>query len=649
MAKSDAFNLFVYGTLMSPWVFRAVLGKELVTTPDAADAKDRFFPRPAVLNGYAKISPDQTYLYAVPEPHSRIDGYLIGPLPAEALKSLRQYEGRNYSQKRTKVHTADGHEPAVVFVGNLKELTHEFGHEFRDRFKQEVLLEKKIDHALAETQRELLADTDPSTRRALAELHGDTIRGIVRRHFEAGGISDYAIRHSFLDVPLPSFAALRADPHARQLAPVYLRLIIRQVIFNELEDRIYHGFRYELDHIGGSADCYERSTSSLIALRMLNTSPVLDRYASQCLAELSFDTHDLMDYTRWAVAAADGLYDSNQAQAELAFIQQHTCPGRIRLGTELEFSNIGHGVILDPQGQSFRDDEFDGFYYFYEFALDSLMSKLGGHIDDHHEKRRGRPRRGFLETALGVISFEDNLSQPVTTDPWLLNQLIHELRTFIPVMPHSVHLSLQVPSRARPSANRALPLEIAQCLLALGSEMIVLDDGQCVLTRLIGNQMHTDGPQPKMLFSELRRRHRTREDDSHALLHTGGKRGNIVQQFKFLQLSEAINYELLAVALKGIQLSCRPGSFLLGGQYGKSPRLRQLADALPTWATDLTPLGSKTIKTFLDAVRAGLMEEAPTGPAHSLAYITWSINQLDKQLKAFDAAIRQNIKKRACF
>ncbi len=647
MAKGDAFNLFVYGTLMSPWVFRAVLGKELVSQPDLADGKDRFFPRPAVLNGHAKISPDRTYHYAVPEPHSRIDGYLIGPLPAEALKRLRQYEGQNYSQRRTKVHTADGHEPAVVFVGNLKELTHEFGHEFRDRFKQEVLLEKKIDDALEETQRELLADNDPSTRRALAELHGDRIRGVVRRHFEAGGISDYAIRHSFLDAPVPSFGPLRDSPHARQLAPVYLRLIVRQVVFNELEDRIYHDFRYELDHIGGSADCYERSASSLIALRLLNTSPLLHRYASQCLDELDFDTHDLMDYVRWAVAATDGLYDRAQAGAQLAFIQQHTCPGRMRLGTELEFSNIGHGVILDPQGQSFRDDEFDGFYYFYEFALDSLMWKLGGHIDDHHEKRRGRPRRGFLEMALGAISFEDNLSQPVTTDPWLLNQLIHEVRSFIPVMPHSVHLSLQVPSRARPSPNRALPLGIAQCLLALGSDMVVMEGGQCVLSRLIGEQMHTGGDQPTMLFSDLRRRHQQREEDSHALLHTGGRQGRVVQQFKFLQLSEAINYELMAVALKGVQLSCRPGSFLLGGQYGRHPRLRELADTLPVWATHLTPLGPDAISTFLDAVRSGLMEEAPSGPAHSRAYITWSINQLTKQLKTFDAAITQNTKKRA--
>ncbi len=639
MAKTTPFNLFVYGTLMSSWVFRAVLGKELVSTPDLADGKERFFPRRAVLNGYAKVSPDQTYLYAIPDPNSRIEGYLIGPLPANALKLLRRYEGRNYSQRRTKVHTADGHEPAVVFVGNLSELTHEFGHEFRDRFKQEVLLEKKINNALEATQQELLADSDPSTRRALAEVHGDKIRDVVRRHFEAGGISDYAIRHSFLDAPLPSFAPLRKDSHACDHADAYLRLIVRQVIFNEMEEHIYHDFRYELDHIGGSGDCYERAASALVALRLLNSSRSLDGYVARCLNELSFTRHDLMDYVRCAVAATDGLYNHHAAQAQIRFIQQHTCPGHILLGTELEFSNTGHAVITAPEGSATRNDEYDGFYYFYGFSLDSLMWKLGGHIDDHHEKRRGPARRGFLEMALGVVSFEENLSKPVTTDPWLLNQLIHETRSFTQVAPHSVHLSMQIPSRTRPAPTRALPFPIAQCLLALGSEVRAAGPDRWVLGRVADSLAATKDETPSMPFSDLRRRHSHREDDSHALLHTGGKRGRVVQQFKFPQLAESINYELLAVALKGVQLSCRPGSFLLGGLYGTQPRLRKLATDLPAWAMNLTPISKDGIAAFAQAVRSGLMDETPTGPAHDRAYITWSVSQLTKRLHTFNAAI----------
>ena len=66
MAKEaeKPFNLFVYGTLMSSVVFRAVLGRRLVFTTADADNSEAFLARQAELKGYKKISPDNTYLYA---------------------------------------------------------------------------------------------------------------------------------------------------------------------------------------------------------------------------------------------------------------------------------------------------------------------------------------------------------------------------------------------------------------------------------------------------------------------------------------------------------------------------------------------------------------------------------------------------------
>lgn len=104
-----------------------------------------------MLPGYKKISPDRTYLYAVPESHGRIRGYVVGPLPAKCLAALHAYEGRNYRQLRVRVLTAEGPVRAVVFVGKAEELSHAFGWEFRDHLKQEVLLRRKIDKALRET------------------------------------------------------------------------------------------------------------------------------------------------------------------------------------------------------------------------------------------------------------------------------------------------------------------------------------------------------------------------------------------------------------------------------------------------------------------------------------------------------------------
>ena len=114
------FNLFVYGTLMNPHVFRAVLGKRLVRRADDADNMDSLYPRYAILDDYTKVSPDSTYLYAVPDPHGRIRGYLIGPLPGECMSSLLKFEGRNYSRRRCRVQTKDGAEKAVVFIGNIE-------------------------------------------------------------------------------------------------------------------------------------------------------------------------------------------------------------------------------------------------------------------------------------------------------------------------------------------------------------------------------------------------------------------------------------------------------------------------------------------------------------------------------------------------
>jgi hypothetical protein len=637
MARQTPFNLFVYGTLMSPWVFRAVLGHQLVGTRELADGESSFYPLSAVLNGYTKVSPDDTYLYAVPDRHGRIRGYLIGPLDPACLKALRKYEGKNYVQRTVKVATEEGTKEAVAFLANRDQLEHEFGHEFKDPFKQEVLLDQKIDAALIAAQAEKLTDSTELGRRAMAELHGDTIRDISRRHFEAGGISDYAIRHSLLDTPLPDFATLRENPHAAALAPAYLGMVIRQVIFNEFDRNIRHDLRYELNQLSIGDQCYERSPSMLAALRLINTNPKVATHVREGLETLDFETHSLMDYVCWAVTASQAIYDRSAAAAQVARIGQHLSPGAMPLGAELEFSNIGHNVIRDPHGEMLRDREYDGFLYFYEFALDSLMWKLGGHIDDHHEKGKTAPRRGFLEVALGSLSIEAGLSKPVTTDPWLLNQLIHETCRFLPVNPHSIHLSMQMRNQKSPIHDRGLPLGVMKCLFALGGDPGLDDDGVFRIRRLAGGEIYTHEPVPQLLFADISKRH-SQDGDSHALLSTP-REGKYVQQYKFLRLMPRLNYELMAAALKGIQITHRPGSFLIADQYLREPKLAKLMDALLVWARAPMPLLEEEAELFLESVYNGLMTEKRGKPAHTGAYIAWCINQLRLRLKHFNATL----------
>ena len=634
------FNLFVYGTLMSPAVFRAVLGKRLVPRQEDADNSDGFHPRDGVLDDYTKVSPDNTYLYAVPDPHGRIRGYLIGPLPGQCMPALRRFEGRNYTRRPVTVHTKDGTEKAYAFVGNLTEMSHSFGYEFRDHLKQEILLEKKIDAAVRQAELEQLHTDESLLHRAVRELRGPTIRDIIRRHFDAGGISDYAIVHSIKDVPLPDFDRLVDVPEAQAVAPNYLALVVRQAIFNQIEDRIRQDFRYELDHLNLPAQLYERTVSSLVSLRYLNERRrALAQLVEQCLAELDFTGDHLIDFVRRGVAISDLVYEAQQVRRHIEYVRTHLGAGYVPMGAELEFSNIGHDVIRDPQAETVRDPQFDGFYYFYDFALNLLTWKLGGHVDDHRKKSLAEPRRGFFEVALGSLSIEANISKPVTSDPWLLNQFIHQARQFYDIKPHSVHISMQLRSRHKPVRDKLLPLSIMKCLFAIAGDPQVDADGSVKVKRLVTNEIITSDPTPGMMFTDISRRHSvaTAETD---VFGTDRARGRFIQQFKFLRLAPEINYEPIVMALKGVQLRLKPGSFLTSANYESNPRHREMFERLLAWGSRPDAISRPDRDEFLQTVCEGLSGERRGRPAHKEAYIAWALHELRKMLENFNSLLK---------
>ncbi|MFB3890404.1 MAG: gamma-glutamylcyclotransferase family protein [Phycisphaerae bacterium] len=637
------FNLFVYGTLMNATVFRAVLGKRLVLTAGDADGVDSFRARDAVLDGYKKISPDRTYMYAVPDPHSRIRGYLIGPMPGSCMEALRKYEGRNYSRKTLRVHAKEGYQQAVVFVGNLRRMEHSFGYPFRDPLKQEILLREKIEAALLEAEREQLHTDESVARRALGELHGAAIRDLVRRHFEAGGISDYAISRALKASRLRDFTRIAQDPRAEELAPNYLSMVIRQVIFNQLEEKIRQDFRYELDRMDPQKRYYERAGSSLAALRILNSSPeFLRMLCADCLGLHGADLQKsrLVEYVRWAVVAADSIYDAAAARLEIERITAKTGGGAIPLGAELEFSNTGHDVIRDPEGRLGgrpRDRQYDGMLYFPDYALDVLTWKLGGHIDDHHEKASDRPRRGFFETALGSISVELNLSKPISADPWLLGELVRETMGFYDILPHSLHISLQLRSQHRPAPNRLLPLYAIKCLLAIAGDARIGPDGRLEIRRITSDEIVRTGPAPSMLFSDISKRHSADSGEAPS----GGASGRYVQQFKFLRLSPDLDYEPIIVGLKGIQLSLRPGSFLTPQQYKASRKHREMFAALMDWGRRPREISEPETMAFLGHVYDGLLTEKHGRPAHPESYIALMLSRLRAMIHRFNGLVKK--------
>jgi hypothetical protein len=651
--KRETFNLFVYGTLKNPSIIRAVLGKRLVAHRSQVVDSDTVLARRAVLNGHKTISPDNTYLYAVPARHSRIQGYLLGPLNIDLLPVLRKYEGRNYRRRRVRVATRKGREEAIVFLGNTDQLEHSFGYAFSDDFKQEILLREKIEAALLETEQKRLQTAEVFTRRALGELCGPRIRDMVRHHFEAGGISDYAIRQSLLDAPLPGFKRIRNDPKAKALAPNYLSMVIRQVIFNQIEERIHHDYHYELDQMRLRKDMYDRTVSSLAAMRILNARPdILQIFVGDCLEELHFPENDLVDFVRWAIIAADALYTPQHVKHELDFITNNMgSKGYIPLGVELEFSNIGHNVILDPEAKHVHDDEYDGFIYFTDFGLDVLTWKLGGHVDDHYVKTSPDQRRGFFELAMGNLSIEENISMPITDDPWLLNQMIHEtLQFYRHVAPHSIHLSMQLrSSHHRPTSDKPPPLSVLKCLFALAGGPGDDGEGNIVIHRLFNNEIvrkdhsaatsRTDtGPLKAnaLQFTRISRRQSESSDESYPIVRSRRKPGRYVQQFKFMRLNDNMNYEVLAVAMKGLQMGMSLGSFLTVKQHHNDPACRKRFHKLLDWGAAPQPLSDNEIESFLAPVYRGLITERRGKPAHSEAYIAWAVNQVREMLHKFN-------------
>ena len=636
MAETKPFNLFVYGTLMNPSVFRAVLGRDLVTHKSRSDGIHSFYARRAVLNGYKKVMPDNTYLYAVPDPQGRIRGYLISDLPRDCLAALRKYEGRNYSRRTARVQTARGQTKAFVFAGNIKQMEHAFGYAFRDPFKQEIILNRKIEAALIDVEREQLSDAARASGRAAGQLRGSQIRDLRRRHFEAGGISDYAIKRLLADTPLPDFIRIADDPDAAPLAPNYLAMVVRQVFFNVIEEHLRRDFRYELDLAALGKAYHDRAVSSLAALRLLNRRPRrIDTIVKRCLADIPRAGHHLVDFVLRAIADADTIYADAPARRHMEFIRNHMGSGHTPLGIELEFSNIGHDVIRNPDGTTPHDAQYDGFLYFLDFGLDVLTWKLGGHLDDHHRKFSSEPRRGFFEVAPGIVSVEGDLSKPLTDDPWLLNQFIHETRRFFRITPHSVHISMQVPGR-RPARDRLLGPAAMKCLFAIAGDPRRNAEGQLVVRRLVGGEIIEKQPHPHMLFSDVKKRHSTDADSSYPFVRRPGERGRYVQQFKFLRLDPNLNYEPIVMALKGLQIDLAPGNFLTGDQYLRSPAHRARFDDLLAWGAKPTPLSAEEIEQFLAPVYEGLMTERKGKPAHSGAYIAWAINQLRERLDQFN-------------
>lgn len=632
-------NLFIYGSLRDTRIFQSVSGFRFTRRPSRIDERT-LFAEPAFLPHYRRLSPDNVYYYAVEAPASRIEGLVIHDIPLAAMAEIDRYEGKRYQREAVQVHTARGLVEAQAYLVTTESMRRHFGDRFHVNLIHELWLRKRINKFLKKRTRpgERTVDAELE-RQAERELLGTTERDLVMSHYHSDAISDYFLERE-LDRPRPSIRHLCAASDARSYLGNYLALVLRQVLLNQFEEQIQNRYRFELEHLRSSARYFARSISLLAALHMMNAS----RHAVDLIIERGLDTmpceeNDLINYVKYAVRASRSIFEPRVAEAHLKRIQSNLQPGLVPLGFEVELSNVGAAAV-EPQRSisKVQDPVYDGFKYFYDFRLDVLCWKLGGYIDDHSgSTERGR-RCGFLEIAPGRLNIAGELSRPATSDPWLLNQLIHELASFFDVRPHSLHLSFQL-RRNQIGKQRTLPLGFVKCLLALGGGPERKPGGLWV-SRMGQDEITQYGYGEELVFARTSRRNWYLGDDEIAD-RAPAQATTHVQQYKFIRLDRRANYEPLIMCLKGLQLDFNPGDYLSVEQLRANPRLRREYQQLKRWAADPSPISQQTIGRFLNTVHRGLMNEGHRRPTHKLHYIEWAVSAINIQLRLFNQQLER--------
>ena len=639
----EKVNLFIYGSLREPAIFKSVSGLSFTINPSRTN-DEMLFAEPALLPRYRKVSPDNVYFYAVADRASRIEGLIIYDVPAWAMAEVDKYEGRRYDRETVRVNTAKGLVEAQAYLATHESMKKHFGDRFHVNLIHELWLRKRIEEFIKKRTRpgEETADAELE-RRADRELLATTERDLVISHYHADAVSDYYLEHE-LDRPRPSIRHLYNDPQAQSFIENYLALVLKQVLLNQFEEKIQSRYRFDLEHMRTSERYFKRSVSILAALQMINAnSPAVDMIIEQCLDAKSYHKHDLIDYVKYAIRAADSIFDSRVARAHLERIRANFQPGIVPLGAEIEMSNLGPAAV-EPQRsiQKRFDPIYDSFKYFYDFRLDVLSWKLGGYIDDHTGATDQARRPGFLELAPGRLNIVGELSRPATADPWLLNQLIHEIAVFYNVRPHSLHLSFQL-RKNQIHHQKILPFGFVKCLLVLGGGPEQKHTGRLWVSRMGYDEITQNEYGEELVFARTSKRRWYLGEDEIAD-KTPAQATTYVQQYKFIRLETRANYEPLILCLKGLQLAYNPADYLTAEQLRASKRLQQEYEELKKWAAEPTEISPQTISRFLKTVQSGLVNEVHRRPAHKLHYIDWALSAIDVQLRMFNKQLKRTVK-----
>ncbi len=634
--SENSVNLFVYGSLRDPMIFKSVCGYGFTLKTSAMD-EETLRAELSLLPQHLKVSPDNVYFYAVPKPSAKIEGFVIYDVPSEAMKEVDKYEGKFYDREQVKINTAGGPVDAEAYLASSRQMKKQFGDRFHVNLIHELWLRKRIENFFHDHTRpgEHSPDADIE-RRARREMLGTTERDLVVSHLGSNAVSDYFLERE-LSRPCSSIKHLYDESAAIPYIDKYVALVVKQVLMNQFEHKLQSRYRYELERLSPSRRFFTRSISLMIAMRMINSnSNAVDRVLRRCLDTLPpGEGYDLLDYVKYAISAADSMFDSRVARSELARVRTNLQPGLMPLGAEIELSNLGYGAI--DRNRIGADDDFDGFNYFTDFKLDVLSWKLGGYIDDHSGNNDSPHRRGFFELAPGRLNALGDISKPATNDPWVLNQLIREITRFYPVRPHSLHLSLQM-RKGQMGKQKVLRLSFVKCLLALGGGIQENTTGRVWVSRMGHDEILDYRYGEELVFSRTSKRKYHLQGDGNSE-KTFAYSPSFIHQYKFIRLDSRANYEPLIMALKGLQISCNPADFLTAAQLAGSKKLQRQYEELKIWAENPTEISRQIRSQFIKVIQQGLMNEGHRQPAHKLHYIDWAIGAIDVQLRLFNKQI----------
>jgi gamma-glutamylcyclotransferase (GGCT)/AIG2-like uncharacterized protein YtfP len=581
----------------------------------------------AVLEDYRKVSSRKSFPYIQPQPGSRVEGFLVSEIDDATFARLDQYEneGELYLRRQVKVLTANGPRTAFAYIA---------GPQLLGTGPGDVELGERIAAFIQSRIQRTIAAGLPAHKgiyelklRARAELMGAAIHELFHDHFGRSGLPEFLVRHRLADSKLPSMKWLETEPEAQKYARNYLRLILKTIIFNQLEDRIYREFR-EMTRVADTY--YDHAVSALAALQFVDDNLGLISEFLQSMGVTDYDA--ALEYEDYAVAAifvADELYRRERISPYVESIREPMGGGGVPLGCELEFSQLGRSAIGSGPGD---DPQFDGFYYFDDFDLGGRLWKLGGHVDNHGVLTSDRGRvRGFLELALGRLKILGDLSKPVTADPVVLSDLANAAVAFTQIRPHSLHVSMQL-ERGR-AAGKPPSLDDLLCLLVLGGDINVGEDGVLRERRVYQREIYNK--YTGLDFSRYNK-HRVYEDSSPAE----------VIEYQFPRLFYEHSYMELLMALKGFQLAENPPPLDLAPDSPHLDYNRTLEAGLLEWAEEPYILSASAISRFVDRVERGLAYETEVLGGHDAAFCRHWIESIERRLKSCNAYIAE--KGRAC-